>query len=281
MESTTKQVIRDLKWVVNSPSLIRPPLHEVATFDASAVSLDALGQLLGERKNFRVGRYFESLVNLWIESIQGCEIVEYQKQLFEGNRTIGEIDFLYRNFAGELTHLETAVKFYLHYSGEHRDGSHFIGPNSSDNFEQKCHRLFGQQMKLGQRYYPEVSRVEAFVKGRIFYHPESLPPTILPEQLSTSHLRGNWIHANELHWLDGFHAESFFFIQQKPHWLADAIADLSEPNLKSRQEIQAICRDHFQDSIRPFLISAMELQNDLYVEYNRFFVVSENWPNCR
>lgn len=279
MNKVARQVGRDLEWAVNSPSLLEPPQHQITKIDSTTVNSNELEQILSRQKNFRVGRYFESLVKFWIESVQGCEIVEYQKQLFEGTRTIGEIDFLYRNLTGELTHLETAVKFYLHYAGEHPSGSHFIGPNPTDSFEQKCQRLFDRQMKLGQQFYPEVSRVEAFVKGRIFYHPQSPIPTQFPERLSSQHLRGIWIHANELQWLDTFDAETHFLIQQKPHWLANELTGLAEPNLKSREDLRKHCQNHFLNSIRPLLIAAMETQHESHQERTRFFIVSENWPN--
>ena len=200
MESSPKlrdkpQAIRDLEWVLKSPSLLTacPTLPESFASQNLAEAQDELHTFLAEssgKNEYRVGRYFERLVLFYLKHIRKVEIVANGLQLQEAGRTVGELDFVFRDEVGQLQHWETAVKFYLHFSGSSKCGSHFIGPDSRDNFEKKRQRLFEHQLPLSARRFPDIAEWHAFVKGRIFYHPEHLPPQTIPDLLSPGHLRG-------------------------------------------------------------------------------------------
>ena len=186
------QAVRDLIWAINSPSLIRLRAEDVSSnwpvCEESDFDPPALQDCCDIRSQYRVGRYFEDLVHFYLKSIRRFEIVERGLRIEENGRTVGELDFLYRREDDALCHCETAVKFFLHTAESNDSGSHFIGPNSADNFERKTRRLFEHQLPLSEVRFPEVARREAFVKGRIFYHPRQAVPNTLPALLAGNHL---------------------------------------------------------------------------------------------
>lgn len=281
--SMTTQASRDLIWAINSPSLIRSSTEDASTdwpvcaeSDFDPASLRA-GR--DDANQYRVGRYFEDLVHFYLKSVRGFEIVERGLQIQEDGRTVGEIDFLYRNHDGVLCHCETAVKFFLHTADSNDSGSHFIGPNSADNFERKTRRLFEHQLPLSKSRFPEVARREAFVKGRIFYHPLAGVPAELPALLSKDHLRGTWIRESELDLLGASDAEAKFRVARKPHWLAPDQTSLSDATLQTTDGIRTLLRIHFSERRTPQLVNVLSEADDRWLESDRVFVVSDQWPH--
>lgn len=272
---------RDLKWAVMSPDLIieSPGEKEAANLiHEASINEQELAAFLTPYAKFRVGEYFEGLVLYWLEKICHLKIVAQQQQIREGKQTIGEIDFLFEDEAGELNHWETAVKFYLHYPVDNPTGSHFIGPNASDWFEKKINRLLGHQIPFGKKHFPEIMRSKAFVKGMIFYHPHLKPPDQLPQKLSAKHLRGTWIRHSERDWLKDKHKNCMFRVMQKPYWLSPEVSLSQIQELKSFEELKSELDTHFRKKEWPLLISVLACQQALYEEIDRVFVVAESWP---
>lgn len=263
------QAIRDLLWVLKSPSLITgSQVVEPVAIEGDDIDESLLDAFLAERRGHRVGRYFESLVLFWLEHIRQVEIVASAVQIRDEKRTLGEIDFLFRDECGRLNHWETAVKFFLHFP--RAEGSHYPGPNASDNFERKMTKLFDRQLKLSERHYPDVEVRRAFVKGMIFYHPAARVPEVWPERLAEEHLQGRWIRESELERL-GVYAEAEGQILDKPFWLAppDPHKGLPIPELSKQ------LKRHFSESSHPLLLSLNSPQHD---EFESTFVVPDAWP---
>ena len=279
----TTQASRDLIWAINSPSLIRSSAGDAATDwpDCEESDFDpaALEACCHARSQYRVGRYFEDLVHFYLKSVRGFEIVERGLQIQEDGRTVGEIDFLYRDHDGVLCHCETAVKFFLHASESNDSGSHFIGPNSADNFERKTRRLLDHQLPLSESRFPNVAKREAFVKGRIFYHPRQDTPTLLPDLLSKDHLSGSWIRESELDLLGASDGETRYCVARKPHWLAPDQANASDATLRTADEIRRLLRIHFSERRTPQLVNVLSEGDEQWQESDRVFVVSDQWPH--
>ena len=265
------QAVRDLLWVVNCPSFVcGGDVAAPATLtrdDIDAVSLQAF---LGEHGELhRVGRYFERLVQYWLVYVRQVELLAAGLQIRDGKRTIGELDFVYRDHDGAVVHCEVAVKFFLHYP--HGGSSDFPGPNASDNFELKTSKLFSKQLELSRVHYPSVERREAFVKGMAFYRSER--PCVLPTRMSKQHAAGSWMRSGELgDLLDG--KPSAAAIVEKPHWLAPvamaAVDDLAV--------IVAHLETHFNEAgAHPIMVSLRDPRT--LSEVDRMFVVSSTWPS--
>ncbi|WP_298864489.1 DUF1853 family protein [uncultured Gimesia sp.] len=275
------QYQRDLKWTIQSPSLIIDSQEENGIYDfENATSIDEreLKAFLAPYAKFRVGQYFEGLVLYWLDKICHLKIVAQQQQIREGNQTIGEIDFLFEDAAGRLNHWETAVKFFLYYPEDNTTGSHFIGPNVSDWFEKKVKRLLQHQLPFGKKNFPEITLSKAFVKGMIFYHPHVTPPTQLPEKMSAAHLRGTWIHHSELSWLNDPSKERLFRVMHKPYWLSPEVSSSENKDQKSFEELKSELETHFMNKEWPVLISVLTCQQSICHEIDRVFVVAESWP---
>lgn len=273
------QCVRDLIWAINSPSLIvdGPVVDPV---DPRQVDAQHLAAYLDDFSGHRVGRYFERLVLYWLQHLRGVEIVAQSLQIRDGKRTIGEIDLLFRDEQGRLTHWEIAVKFYLHVTHAHALGSHYIGPNIRDTFERKMERLFTEQLPRSKRDFPDVEVRQAFVKGRMFYPPHEAVLDATPKYLSPEHLRSVWIRAAEVAALDDG-GDVAYRILKKPDWLSKQLARRGDSDLLSSRELTEHLREHFATRDRCVLVSQLAARPDadaMFVETQRMFVVPDHWP---
>lgn len=127
------QVWRDLYWLLNSPSLVNHLApYPVARF--SNAQLAALHHWLEQEAREprlltdhfsapfrRLGLYAESLLTLALQQLPQSELLLQHFALQEalehgkGKRTIGELDYVWRDkFSGLLHHWELTVKLYLY-----------------------------------------------------------------------------------------------------------------------------------------------------------------------
>ncbi len=97
----------------------------------------------------RLGHLIEKIVSALIKSSRNYQVVYENIQLFEQQRTIGEIDFILMNkVSNAFFHVELAYKFYLY--DPTIDGpsvQKWIGPNRNDS-------MLGKLTKLRQRQFP-------------------------------------------------------------------------------------------------------------------------------
>lgn len=277
----TQRYIRDLIWAVNSPALIAFTGMTPATtcpLSVNDVDREHLNNHFSAREERRVGRYFERLIYYWIRYIRRCEIVAQSLQIRKGKQTVGEIDLLFRDECGRLTHWELACKFYLQVAAEDASTTDYIGPNASDTLRKKVIRLQEHQLPLGVQYFPEADVRDVFVKGRIFYHCQTGARESLPSELTADHLDGKWIRVSEIPELLR-NSRMRYRILQKPFWLAEDFASPSDDDIFSADELSELIQDHFRDHRTPILLSEFcESALPLY-ESERWFVVSDEWPD--
>lgn len=238
--------------------------------DPADVDADHLSAFLSEREgSYRVGRYFEALVEYWLRHVRKLEITAASMQLKDGKVTVGEIDFLYRDEEGVLVHCEAAVKFFLCVPGH--SPSEFPGPNANDNYEAKLTKLFDKQLGRSEQYVPEVESRLGIMKGMLFYR-QGDPEVAAPPRLSPTHQRGGWLRVNELDSL----SDDGFVIATKPHWLAPQIDSV----VLSKDELGATLTTHFAQTDQPVMVSCRGA-DDHTMEINRLFVVDTAWPEQR
>lgn len=264
------QPLLDLEWVLTSPSLVDDPRALGAVkFDANDVDVEHLEAFMAERGEHRVGRYFEHLMHYWLAHVRKVDVVEVGMQIIDNQRrTLGEIDFLYRDEDGELTHCEVAVKFFLHYPND--EGSHFPGPAARDNFERKANQLFDVQLELSQEHVPDVTKRLGIVKGRVFQQHGSTMPSNIPDRLDPNCLGGTWVSESNVTDLDSFGDVGFHFVQ-KPHWFAPE----HDAEIVNRADFLAQLGTHFDGPAYPVMLS---LRGAKGAEVERCFVVPDAWP---
>ncbi|MEM8670218.1 MAG: DUF1853 family protein [Planctomycetota bacterium] len=284
--------VRDLLWTVNSPALVRipfaveseqPPVDVEETLHASQIDAVHLAHVIHRPDEYRVGRYFERLVVYWVQFIRACEIVAHGLPIREGKRTVGEIDLVFRDELGHLTHWEIAVKFYLQVNTGQPPAIDYVGPNANDTLARKTTRLRDHQLPLSRQVFPEVVTRHAFVKGRIFYHWSSDCPESATNLLSPAHLVGKWLRANEV---EEFLSENplNYRVLRKPFWLAEEHQLCSEGSSVNASEMEATLREHFSRGGRPILLSGFPASSDTVGsvpidECVRIFVVPDDWPS--
>lgn len=290
-----ERFVRDLAWAVNSPMLM--DLTREASGDARLLNPDDVdpehlsGQLTADRTQ-RVGRYFEQLIVYWIRFIRRCEVVAQGLPIRDGKRTVGEIDLLFRDEHGRLTHWEVACKFYLQVRGEGDARMDYVGPNANDTLGKKATRLVEHQLPLGTRYFPEIDVQAAFVKGRIFYHWQHarevsladewsscdvVPGDLVAGCLAPGHLGGSWMWARETRELF-CDAGRRYRILRKPFWLADEFASVTDDGVMTAEEVARVLDGHFTERGTPVLLSVFPECTTPVRECERWFIVPDDWP---
>ncbi|WP_160168196.1 DUF1853 family protein [Rhodopirellula sallentina] len=273
------QLLRDLLWTVNSPSLIvePDPTGTRRTLTSEEVDVSHLVNFFATGPPRKVGYYFERLVLYWLVHIRHVDLIAHTLQIHSHKKTVGEIDYLFRDEQGATVHLEAAVKFYLHQSEHSIDGSHFIGPNVRDTFERKMQRIYEHQLPLSIEYFPEVDIRAAIVKGRIFYEGDRTNAVELPPRMSASHLKGGIARVGMIDSIDCADLVRYQ-IRRKPWWLSDSLAHPEEDSLLTGKQLSSYIAEHFCELETPVLVSRLHLQYNQYAEHDRFFVIPDRWP---
>jgi len=223
-------VVRDLAWVMQSPSLVSSllPVADVVgrlqgsdlfvsdqycnrVYDTNRQWLLELDQqphplieFLSQSRSSKLGYYFENLVAWWLTQKVTEGYFESHVKVSVGNRDIGEFDFLFRSDQ-KYKHWETAVKFYL-YTLDEKGAVTWYGPNARDTLQRKLERMLGHQIPLSGRQ--EASPVLAdrgidevysgiFMKGYLFYPLDydtcNTVGQVAGCEISPVHLKGWWL----------------------------------------------------------------------------------------
>lgn len=283
------RALLDLHWAITSPSLLTDapqlsPMFQRAidTFDPFSIDLAELEAFLSEVPRQRVGHYFERLILYWLSRVCKCWIVAHQYPIRNEQRTIGEIDFLFRDSTGQLHHWETAVKFYLYTPQPKTGNDRLLGPNPDDSFNRKLDHIYQHQLPLSKRIFDEPVCRHAFVKGRIFYPLQSLPERHLdpwPSRLSSAHLRGIWLCPRQFDWFDSQKPSRRYRLLSKPHWLAPERVLISSEQYMTGTAMRTLLEKHFKRNSQAKLCSVMVPHGQYYEEHERLFIVSNDWPN--
>lgn len=282
-----QQLVRDLLWAVNSPSLLESTSShrchtETSGLHEQDIQVAHLVDFMGKKKIHSLGKYFEGLISYWLHHLRQVEVLRESFAIREQKRTVGEIDFIFIDEQGRTVHWEIAVKFYLFSPEAHGLSSHYLGPNAVDTLDRKIERLFEHQLPRSEKVFPDVELREVFVKGRIFY--PILPHIELKNHasLSSSHLSGSWLRHAQLGLLENDrgwgHQDVRYMVLKKPHWLAEIKASSTTDGLMSFCEFTDSMDQHFSGSRGCPLVVQLNLDGERYVEARRLFVVPDRWP---
>lgn len=265
-----KQLQRDIQWILDCPDLLEGEAQHLRLQNISISAEDRF-----EPFTHKVGRYFEHLVSVMLRNSADHELHDQSVQIIRDGRTLGELDFVYSDRTSVITHCEVAIKYYLYYPDNNSTGSHFIGPNPEDAFENKVSRLISHQLPLSKTYYTKAKRRETFVKGCIFYPYGSELPTATPLYLSREHLRGTWLYARDVANLANY-TNAAYCICRKPNWLGPP---MDEDTFLSPRAIVEWAEKHFEQTPHPLMLSRLHERQGKWVEKDRLFVVPDRWPH--
>lgn len=283
-----RQFVRDLLWAVNSPALLRTRGdHRCDSTEWGLKEQDIcethLADFVVRRDTHSLGKYFETLVSYWLHHLRKVDVLFESFAIREQKRTLGEVDFVFVDEQGRMTHWEVAVKFYLFSPLSSVSDSHYLGPNAMDTLDRKIGHVFGRQLPRSLNHFPDVELREAFVKGRIFYPLVQQRSECEHPYVSGAHLNGLWFRQADIAGresdADWGRQDSCFLVLNKPYWLSNVDASHASDTLLSFREFLNVMDKHFSASQRCLLVVQLKSDGLRYLEIQRFFVVPNSWPD--
>jgi uncharacterized protein len=280
--------VRALAWLLDAPDLL--DVHDphwdgriatlgpvtpqterwLADLDADPSALDAA---LGAKMITRLGLYAEKLMAFYFAQ-QGRLVAHGLQVRANRNDTVGEFDFLLDAGAG-VEHIEFATKFYLLQGDATAGFDTFVGPNLADSLGRKMRKVFDRQLELGshpaaQDVLPRpVVAARALVKGWLFY-PRGTYQAM--RGITAGHCRGFWCALEELDALPG----DRFLVLPRLQWLPPFRAQ-SATWMLDKAQLAAELDDHFTVSDAPVLVSLVREEPGCVVEFERGFIVPDDW----
>jgi hypothetical protein len=322
------RLLRDLNWCIASA-----PIIDSAAFAGSPVfaydshfwlqAAQAFSQVLDHastpdlllghvqkeqerhrNKSLRLGIYFETLLEFWLERSEQFAILASHRHVStrdadaQHSRTLGEVDWIVCNRFAENhrnEHWECALKFYL-ISQDGSDPEHLVGPDRQDTLARKLNHMVDHQLKVTIPEFEPTIPV-CIIKGRVFIQwlpgntlwatvaecARALPLSRAPRlrQLSANAEAGMAVrmrHFNEFHRtmedrLDAKRerSEVCYFLLGKEQWLSPLLGtDFYHDAAMDFQQVSVRSQEW---SGRPVMIaSCRKLKTSTYQEMHRFFL---------
>ena len=279
----TEQVKRDLHWLATSPTLVAGPsigfplvadLESIAPTDSEL----AIAQEARDAEYLRLGLYFEDLVELHLRHRFSTERVRRGIPIRENKRTLGELDFLFENEAGEQEHWEVAVKFYLYHREQDPDPDRcFLGPRTIDRLDRKIHRMRDHQLPLPATAAAREClgiegpvRSRALVRGRLFYPLDmDWQKCRVGAMPAEDHLRGWWA---PLHSLAEIPHADHYLVTRKCDWLTTPPPSAGH----ERYDRDSLRLRLNRGRLHPVQVIGVDSDHR---ELHRGFVVPDEWPD--
>jgi len=225
---------QDLRWLLHSQPLMRatPSIGIFAPKNIDYQSTPPLTHLAHypPQPAYRLGKHFEDCVDLLFAGSASHHIINRNIVIQAPERTLGELDLLYRNNQHQVVHLELAIKYYLLEKGG-TQLAHFVGPAGIDRLDLKWQRLCEHQLPLSQTQQvkdyltahslPLPSHQQLLLTGMLFYAYQDWQHTHIDNLgINPAHHRGWWLGHNELDQLQPTHAhQRGFILLPKWHWI--------------------------------------------------------------
>lgn len=296
-------VVRDLAWVIGSPSLLAAGEDRVSDSWCRVAWFDRIPWLreldhhpapleafLARHRSHLLGYYFETLIAFWLAHWPRIDLIASRLQVEREGRPIGDFDFIFHDrFAHRTFHWEVAVKFFLrHQEGDGRFS--WLGPNPRDTLERKLGKVFSHQLTLShtaegaallQRYHVEAPEPRTFIKGWLFTPATQEGVEPLPVDCSPEHLRGWWCYLQEHEAIPQHAPQSRWQPLERLRWLSPLRSD-GEEGLLTREAMQAMLAAHFNHSDKPLLLAEVVADvHGVWREVSRGFIVPDHWPGER
>ncbi|MFL0802291.1 MAG: DUF1853 family protein [Agarilytica sp.] len=307
--------VRDLAWLLLSPSLIDQTLGEFSAYhpcpspesqadlvnwlrsvDADIAANDIIPTGIDRQRFRRLGLYCESLFNFYLENSPEEKNKVYKNFRAQGEKqTIGECDFIIANAKPYLTHIEIAVKFFLQTASGEREWHSWVGPNAIDRLDIKLERMRTHQLPLPQRKDTEAiflnlknenekrEEIESlhFIKGVLFTPFNGNLITKLPENTNPNLLHARWIKISEF--LDIVpSSESAFTSCDKMEWLTGPENHNTDGADAVINQIRSIyeCAQK-ERKVAPGLMIWLHHPHEKDKEQTRLMIVPDCWPEIK
>ena len=279
MNNVKSKPVRDLVFAIYGPDLIKPGHIDPTTaqpvrieFSAETAHwldhIDRHPELLTDKmgNSRKLGLYFEDLWGFFLANAPGYELLARNFKVIENRKTLGELDFVYR-FRTKITHLETAVKFYLGGSEHHNDPFSWIGPGRKDLLGLKLERMTSHQLPVSSLVSEEfvgnaVDLNRAYcIRGLLFSH---INKSLWPDFYSIESGRAKWLRYSEINDLGNLAAQPL----TKLEWM-------TQPVTKPTESLAKILAEQDCERFEPTLFYVPELSK-LSID-TRLFVVPDDW----
>lgn len=253
---------------------------------ASKQSQRQLQDKLRQSTSHFLGSYAETLWLHYLEHHPRYELIAHNLQIHEQGKTVGEFDFIvFDTLHKTHVHQELAIKFYLGHKHQ------WIGPQTVDRLDLKASKLKEKQLKLSQHAAAKETLAslgvatlthECIVKGRLF-QPEGYTDASncsIPIYVNDTHLKSTWYRHKHFKPTSN-NDETYWKILNKREWMAPLTLDQHDPHNKciARYDLDHYLDKHFADQGRPVMLGRFKAQNGQFIETDKYFIVSDKWPN--
>lgn len=286
--------VADLAWAVSSPPILNDQGGECTWFDGlwyreryheiehRLLQLDRdpmrLQQLLQAQKDQRLGNYFETLWAYALELDPRYQLVERNLQIIDGERTLGEMDFIvFDNDTGRYAHWELAIKFYLGVGDTSRHQA-WYGPGKKDRLDLKVDHLRDRQTllstnplvraRLDQRGIV-ISDCAVILKGRLFYPWQCRALRYQPQAANPSHLAGSWLTRDQF--LQGSDPDQRYLPLIRRGWMSEYSTHDRVESYTAKELISLLDGGSCRLPLHVSMLGAP-------FGHERLFIVDNNWP---
>ena len=287
-ETYKRPYVRDLAYVLACPNILTKWLdvaphqntHAISVHSASfwQKQFEAYQQRLEELDNTKVyqnltryllkrpspnrlGFHFEGLLSFWLKDgfahkLHPYEILASNVQLFNGKRTIGELDLILYNHKECLTeHWELAIKFFM--GSAPFTPENWVGINSNDNLKRKMTHMQTKQFRTvwvdtEKHGKVKIDKRYGVIKGR-FFLPINTKYFDYPSWLMPSFPLHEWCDKTD----------------------SASLATIDISALRAAHYIEWFSKRNFYDKRQPSLICTANdlIPTGLYFEGNRPIVI--------
>lgn len=236
--------VRDLFWAVASPSPIESKSDKTLFFPLAVqdqlvkdhlIYFKLLDQnpapfhtfLRLHLNNKRLGYLFEAMLLYFFRTSSHVEVLLANEQVFEGKKTIGEVDFIiqYQNI---VYHIETSVKYYLN-SFNQDDYRNWIGSSGNDDLKSKLKKVVERQIPVA--HHPQIKEKLTvsyssflWLKGKFFVN------GAFPIWKNEKAEYGNFMtYASFIKAYSG-KKDVLFYVLERPSWMSDLHSPSEELN---------------------------------------------------
>lgn len=236
---------------------------------------------LSAKNSHLLGKYFEALVEFWLNKSPSKELLVSNLQINSNSQTIGEIDFIYKDFSvNKLIHLETVGKFFL-WINDNFEFSSFVGPNPNDSLDKKIFRIINYQIPLVKsdegRNTLKLMGIKDEIESKVLFKGYLFTPIgkeIHASFIYDNFFRGFWLRSKELNMIEN--RKSFWKILKRKEWVSPYFTDnksqLSDWNtIKEKIEVEFTAKNY------PILLSEIIHEENNFAEKNRFFITPPEW----